>query len=63
MQGKTVKLLYEASQTQFPYKAQAHILEEIDSESKTLRELFKSKPKAWKELIEGDGHGRFRLKI
>jgi hypothetical protein len=63
MQAKIVEVLYKASQTKIPYKIQARILEEIDSESKTLRDLFKRKPEAWKELIEGDGSGRFRLKI
>jgi len=62
-QGEIVKYLYEISQTGFPWKTQDHILVNINSNSRTLKDLFKRNRPAWAELIEGDGHGRFRLRV
>lgn len=60
-QAQVVKLLHAASQTDEPW-VHGKVLLGDSIASKSVYELFKSK-KNWRELIESDGHGRYRLNL
>lgn len=63
-QAQVIRLLFEAHEKKTPELGQSYILEQIESTSRRLRDLFKSSPKAWKELIRpGAKRGTFRLNI
>ncbi|MGD0662157.1 MAG: hypothetical protein ABSD38_29220 [Syntrophorhabdales bacterium] len=69
-QAAVVHVLYDASQTKFPYLSQdtilssaATILDRIDH-GKYVKDLFKRRNHdALKELFERDNYGRIRLKV
>jgi len=62
-QAQAVQILHEAHQSGTPDVGQDHILEEVESRGRRLRDLFKDHP-AWKRLIvRGKGKGTFRLDI
>ncbi|MGD0231539.1 MAG: hypothetical protein ABSC19_14480 [Syntrophorhabdales bacterium] len=61
-QARVIEVFYAASQTEHPWKKPLNVLAEIDSNSRTLSELFRRKRDAFNELLERDGSGRYRLK-
>lgn len=63
LQAQAVQILYSAHQSGTPELGQHHILVELDSRARRLRDLFKNHP-AWNRLIvRGKGKGIFRLNI
>ncbi len=65
MQAQVIQLLSEARGEGIGFVSQHHILENLDSKTKSLRDLFRKNLSAWEALIEPnpDRKGLFRLKI
>ena len=59
-QKAAIRLLWEAKDNRTPDLGQDYILDEIGSDSKRLRDVFKSHP-AWKKMITTIKSGSFRL--
>lgn len=62
LQARVVKLLHEASRSGDGWRAGKSILADAGSASKRMQDVFKSQPR-WRDLIESDRHGRYRLRI
>ncbi|MDX1950290.1 MAG: hypothetical protein SFT90_07335 [Rickettsiales bacterium] len=62
MQANIVKYLYEASKTDLPWVNGKKLLQNVNSNSFVMRDVFKSHSN-WKNLILSDGKGRYRLNI
>jgi hypothetical protein len=64
MQAAVVKQLHEASLGSSPWVSGKVLLERADSGSSALADLFKSQvDPPWRELIESDSKGRYRLRL
>jgi len=61
-QAKVVAALDEASDTPNPWRSGKELLQAAGSDSRNIGELFRSKS-GWRDLIESDGRGYYRLKI
>ena len=61
IQAKIIKRLHEASQHESPWVNGKQLLHYAGSNGDKLRDVFKSQP-AWREIIESDGRGYYRLK-
>jgi hypothetical protein len=61
-QAAVLRLLKAASDTDNPWLDGKRLLDEADSATMRLIDLFKRKP-AWRQLILADGKGRYRLNI
>ena len=62
LQSKIIKQLYCASFSSSPWLFGQNMLENASAHSATIRDLFKSQ-KNWREIIESDNKGYYRLKI
>jgi hypothetical protein len=63
-QAQVVRLLFEAAQAGTPTLRGETILGQLQSNSQRIRDIFRSNPKAWKELIvAGEKRGTFRLNL
>ena len=62
LQAAVVKHLHEASRSGDGWCFGKSVLAEVGSTSKRMSDVFKSKPR-WRDLIESDGRGRYRLRI
>jgi hypothetical protein len=62
-QAEVVQVMYEHYQRGIHELSQDYILTKIDSTSNRLRDLFKSRPEAWRTLIKSCQKGMFRLNI
>ena len=64
MQVAVVKQLHEASLTSFPWVHGKPLLKKANSGSSTIADLFKSQvDPPWRELIDSDRTGRYRLRL
>lgn len=61
MQAKVLQLLHQAAVDGEPWQNGKQLLQQVGSESFTLSNVFKHKP-VWKDIIESDGRGYYRLK-
>lgn len=62
-QARIIDILYQNYENGTPVVSQAHLLEESDSTSKRLRDIFKDSS-AWKNLVaSGEKRGTYRLNI
>jgi hypothetical protein len=61
-QAAVLRLLKAASESENPWFDGKRLLEEADASTMRLIDLFKRKP-AWRQMIEADGKGRYRLNI
>ena len=59
-QAAVLRLLKAASDGGNPWLDGKRLLEEADAATMRLIDLFKRKP-AWRQLVEADGKGRYRL--
>jgi hypothetical protein len=62
LQANVVKHLHQAAQTGDGWCAGKTVLAAAGSTSKRMQDVFKSQPR-WRELIESDRYGRYRLRI
>lgn len=62
LQAKVVKELHEASRTGDGWRSGKSVLAAGGSASKRMQDVFKSQAR-WRDLIESDRHGRYRLRI
>lgn len=60
VQARVVRLLAEASENGAPWQNGKKILTQARSRSLRMADVFKSQPK-WRELIESNGRGHYRL--
>lgn len=64
MQAQVIEILYKQySENNHLPVSQAYILEEIGSNSKKLKDIFKTNLKAWKDLIRSEKNGFYKLNI
>jgi hypothetical protein len=64
MQVAVVKQLHEASLTSYPWVHGKLLLKKANSGSSTIADLFKSQvDPPWRELIESDRNGQYRLRL
>lgn len=61
-QGRVLRFLHEAAEAGRPWQAGKAALAASGSASLKLCHLFKRRPE-WRDLIETDGHGRYRLLV
>ena len=62
MQARIVRQLYRAGRTGDGWCSGKVVLAEAGSASKRMQDVFKSQPR-WRELIESDRHGHYRLRV
>ena len=62
VQARVVRLLAEASETGTPWQNGKKVLTQARSRSLRMADVFKSQPK-WRELIESNGRGHYRLRM
>lgn len=63
-QARVIEILHRAHERGTPEIGKDFILEEIESTSNRLRDIFRSSPEAWKTLIaKGGKQGTYRLNI
>lgn len=63
LQAKVIKMLHEPHLNGTPSLSEDTILNSIESESSHLKDIFKSTPDAWEELIASDRKGVYRLNL
>ena len=64
LQADAIRMLYNAYMEGSHELHQDYILEEIGSQSKRLRDVFRSRPEVWGDLIEkSKSRGMYRLKL
>ncbi|MEK6747520.1 MAG: hypothetical protein AABY33_10880 [Pseudomonadota bacterium] len=61
IQAKIIKRLHDAVRQESPWVNGKQLLHYAGSTGDKLRDVFKSQP-AWREIIESDGRGYYRLK-
>ncbi len=59
-QAAVLRLLKAAGETDNPWCDGKRLLDDADSSTMRLLDLFKRKP-AWRQLVQADGKGRYRL--
>jgi hypothetical protein len=59
-QGRVLRFLYGAAEAGHPWQSGKAVLAASGSSSLKLCHLFKRRPE-WRDLLETDGHGRYRL--
>lgn len=62
LQARVIKQLYLASFSSSPWLFGKTMLGKASAHSLTVRDLFKSQ-KNWRDIIESDGRGYYRLKL
>lgn len=62
IQAEIIRILHQASKTDNPWVHGKVLLYDSGSTASRIRDIFKSKVN-WKEIIESDGRGYYRLKI
>lgn len=62
IQAKVVRILYEAANTESPWRHGKQVLAEAGSSCTRLADLFKTQPD-WRELIQSDRRGKYRLNL
>ncbi len=63
-QAQVIRQLYDAAQTENPWRSGRELLDGAKSRSGRLQDLFKSKTDpSWKDLILSDGRGGYRLAL
>jgi hypothetical protein len=62
VQAQIVTILRRAAETDNPWCVGKSVLREAGSGCTRLSDIFKSQP-LWRELIESDGKGRYRLRV
>ena len=63
MQGAAIKVLDEARLKGTPDVATDYLLEKIGARSSRLRDIFRSRPRAWKALVKRTGVGLVKLNL
>jgi hypothetical protein len=59
-QGRVLRFLHGAAEAGHPWQPGKAVLAASGSSSLKLCHLFKRRPD-WRDLVETDGHGRYRL--
>lgn len=62
IQAKVVSILYHAANTDSPWRHGKQVLAEAGSSCTRLADLFKTQPE-WRELIQSDRRGKYRLNL
>jgi hypothetical protein len=63
IQSVVVEQLHRASMTSDPWRVGKQLLAEAGAKSKSLGDIFRrTKKPSWRELIEHDGRGRYRIR-
>ena len=60
MQSEILRLLYDGAHRGEPWQNGKQMLHQVGSQSFTLTNVFQGKP-VWKEIVESDGLGYYRL--
>jgi len=63
VQAQVIELLHQAYEKGQPDLGSALILEKIERKSSRLRDIFRSRPSAWKALVRITGRGLVRLNL